>query len=187
MGSSSLDEAFAKVRRDNFLPADVKDQADRDAALPIGFGQTNSQPYTVRLMLTWLDVEKGMKVLDVGSGSGWTTALLAHLAGPKGIVYAVEKIPELKEFGESNVKRIGIKNARYFLAGQQYGIPEYAPYDRILVSASSGKLPKSLINQLKVGGKIVIPVHENILEIRKTADDKHEVISHAGFIFVPLV
>src|SRR3972149_11000846 len=109
-----IDQAFEVVDRANFVPKELRDAVDIDAPLPIGYGHTNSQPYTVRLMLEWLDPQPGEKILDVGSGSGWTTALLAHLVGPKGWVYAVGRIPELVEFGQDNAEGIGVKKAGFF-------------------------------------------------------------------------
>lgn len=114
---SKLDAAFAATPRGNFLPESERSQAGWDMALPIGYGQTNSQPLTVRLMLEWLEVQEGQKVLDVGSGSGWTTALLACLVGETGRVIAVEKVPELVEFGQENCRRIGVDNAEFHAAG----------------------------------------------------------------------
>lgn len=185
--SHAIGQAFQKVKRVNFVPDELKDEAHLDVALPIGFGQTISQPFTVRLMLEWLEPRAGDKLLDVGSGSGWTTGLLAYLVGPKGMVYAVEKIPELKEFGEQNCRRLDIKNAKFFKAGNELGLPQYAPFDRILVSATAEELPSEILDQLKVGGKMVIPVRNDILEISKFGKKNYETITHSGFIFVPLV
>ena len=182
-----IDQAFAQTPRANFLPEDLAGFAQNDVPLPIGFGQTNSQPTTVRLMLEWLEVESGNKVLDVGSGSGWTTALLARLGGPKGKVFAVELIPELVEFGRQNCQRLGVKNVKFYQAGKVYGLSRFAPYDRILVSASAQKLPKEVVSQLSVGGKMVIPVGNDVLEITKTSKIKIEIKTHPGFVFVPLV
>ena len=187
MGSFNLDEAFESVDRREFVPPYLRQSAYIDTALPIGYGQSISQPYTVRLMLEWLDVKPGQKILDVGSGSGWTTALLSHLIGSKGKVYAVERIPELLEFGRDNCERQGIKNAEFFPAGDEFGLPDQAPYDRILVSASADKLPDELVGQLKVGGKMVIPIQEDILVITKTAKDKLDIQKHQRFVFVPLL
>lgn len=180
-------KAFRDVPRENFLPAGLKEEADLDIPLGIGHGQTNSQPTTVRMMLEWLDVKPGNKVLDVGSGSGWTTALLAYLTGPKGKVYAVERIPQLVEFGRSNVKSLGIKNAEFFRAGDRYGLSKFAPYDRILVSASAKKMPEELLEQLDPGGKLIIPVVSNIWEITKRPGGSFEHELHPGFSFVPLI
>jgi protein-L-isoaspartate(D-aspartate) O-methyltransferase len=183
----SINQAFKSIQRVDFVPEDQKDQASIDAPLPIGFGQTISQPTTVRLMMEWLEAQPGEKVLDIGSGSGWTTALLSSMIGPKGRVFAVEKLPELVEFGRENCKKADIRNVRFFQAGKGYGLLQYSPYDRILVSATAQKLPEELLNQLKVGGKLVIPIQNDILEITKTSDHDYESITHSGFVFVPLV
>jgi len=155
--------------------------------LPIGFGQTNSQPSTVRLMLEWLDVHPGQKVLDVGSGSGWTTALLAYMTGKEGQVFAVERIPELVSFGRSNCERLGLKNIEFHPAGDAYGYPAAAPYDRILVSAAAKDVPSELVDQLADDGRMVIPVHDSVIIISKDKQGQLEQKAHPGFIFVPLI
>ncbi|TSC94960.1 MAG: protein-L-isoaspartate(D-aspartate)O-methyltransferase, partial [Candidatus Berkelbacteria bacterium Athens1014_28] len=139
------DKAFAQVNRTSFVLPEYSNQADLDIPLPIGFGQTISQPTTVRLMLEWLDARVGDKVLDLGSGSGWTCALLAKIVGSKGKVLAVELIPELLKFGKRNCQQAGVKNVEFHLAGKKLGLPEFAPFDRILVSAAAEKLPKEII------------------------------------------
>jgi len=179
--------AFAKFDRQNFIPKEIKNLANNDWALPIGYEQTISQPTTVKLMLHWLDAQPGDKVLDVGSGSGWTAALLSHIVGLKGKIYAVERVPELVEFGQENTQRAGVKNTQFFTAGEEFGLPAEAPFDRILVSASADELPQGLIDQLKVGGKMVIPVHNDILEITKKSDKDLDIKKHPGFVFVPLL
>ena len=184
---TSLDQAFKKMERKNFLHENSIVDAQLDTPLPIGFGQTNSQPSTVYMMLEWLEPESGDKVLDVGSGSGWTSALLSNLVGAKGKVFSVERIGELVEFGQQNCDRMGIRNVKFYLAGKEFGLAKYAPYNKILVSASCDKLPKSLLAQMKIGGKMVIPVGNNILEVTKLSDSKIDTITHPGFIFVPLL
>lgn len=169
------------------MPPEVRHMASVDNAIPIGYGQTISQPSTVEMMLEWLDAQPSDRVLDVGSGSGWTTALLSHIVGPKGHIYAVERILELVEFGQDNAKRAGVRNAEFYQAGEEYGLPEYAPYDRMLVSAAADDLPQELIDQLKPGGKLVIPVHNDILEIIKNRQHKIQTTRHPGFVFVPLI
>lgn len=178
-----LDRAFVKYKRQNFVPENVRDYADFDTPLLIGFGQTISQPTTVRLMLGWLEPETGNTILDIGSGSGWTTALLAYLVGQKGRVYAVERIPELLKFGKNNCLNANVTNVRFFLAGKTYGLSKFAPYDRILVSATAQELPKILLEQLKVGGKLVMPVKNDVLEITKINSTKFDTVTHPGFIF----
>lgn len=183
----TVDQAFNEIHRENFVPESIRDQAYIDAPLPIGYGQTISQPSTVRSMLKWLDARAGEKIMDVGSGSGWTTALLSHIVGQKGKIYAVELIPQLVKFGRDNCTAIGVKNAEFFQAGKAYGLPDLAPFDRILVSASANELPLELLTQLKTGGKLIIPVRENILEITKISENDSKTITHPGYIFVPLL
>lgn len=181
-----VDKAFRAVPRKYFvLPADIS-RAHLDQPLPIGFGQTISQPYTVQKMLEWLDIRPGQRILDVGSGSGWTSALLEHLAGPGGRVTAIELVPELVRFGRINCEKFGCQNVEFHQAGEIYGWPETAPYDRILVSASADTIPPELLDQLVPGGKLVIPVHHTILEITKHPRDL-KITEHPGFVFVLLL
>lgn len=185
--TNDLDKAFAAAPRRYFLPEDVRSQADLDVPLPVGFGQTNSQPTTVAIMLRWLGVEPGDKVLDVGSGSGWTTALLANLTGKRGVVHAVEVIPELLEFGRDNCALLNIRNAEFHQAGRRFGWSKEAPYDRILVSAAADELPKELIGQLKPGGRMVVPVRNSVFVIDKDGKGRLSEREEPGFMFVPLV
>lgn len=183
----SLDEAFRVVPRASFLPEDVRDAASMDIALPIGFGQTNSQPSTVSRMLQWLSPQPGNNVLDIGCGSGWTTALLAWLVAPNGTVHAVERIPELLIFAKHNCKSIGFVNVQFKLAGETLGDPDYTPYDRILVSAAAERLPGALLDQLALDGTMVIPVRDSIWVVHKKFDGKVTTTKHAAYAFVPLV
>lgn len=183
----AMEQAFGAAPRRNFLPEDVADQAGLDIPLPIGFGQTNSQPTTVAVMLGWLDVEPGGKVLDVGSGSGWTSALLANLTGTGGSVDAVEVVPELLEFGRANCEKSGIKNVKFHQAGKEYGWPEGAPYDRILVSAAAERMPEELFDQLKAPGRMVVPVRSTVYVIDKDDEGGITRREEPGFAFVPLV
>lgn len=187
MSKNRIERAFEEAQRQNFVRESEKHLVDFDRPLSIGHGQTISQPYTVRKMLEWLDAQPNDKVLDVGSGSGWTSALLSHIVGPKGQVYAVERIPELVKFGRENCKKIGIENAKFYEAGEEFGLPEEAPFDRILVSASADELPKDLLKQLKIGGKLVVPVKNSVLEITINNNSSFETVEHPGFIFVPLL
>jgi protein-L-isoaspartate(D-aspartate) O-methyltransferase len=182
-----LDEVFTAVPREAFLPEAVRSLANANVPLPIGFGQTNSQPATVALMLEWLDIHEGSKLLDVGSGSGWTTGLLGHITGPKGHVVAVEKVPELVRFGRDNCAKLGITNVEFHEAGKLLGWPSAAPYDRILVSAAADTVPQELIDQLKDGGRMVIPVRNSIYIVEKTKSGEVLEDEIPGFAFVPLV
>ena len=184
---SSVNQAFKEIDRIDFVPANLKDKAYIDTPLPIGFGQTISQPSTVEFMLTQLNASSGNKVLDVGSGSGWTSALLSKIVGLNGKVFAVERIPELLEMGQKNCKKFNIKNVTFYKAGKIFGLPQFAPYDRILVSASANELPFELVSQLKIGGKMIIPVKNDILEVIRTSKTEYSFVSYPGFVFVPLI
>ena len=184
---NSIQKAFENIDRGDFVLPEHKNRVDIDAPLPIGFGQTISQPTTVKMMLEWLSPQKSDNILDVGSGSGWTTALLSNIIGEKGKVYAVELVPELKTFGEDNCIQAGVINAKFFLAGKKFGLEKHAPYDRILVSASANEIPKDLIDQLKPGGKMVIPIGNSIFEVIKDKKGDIVIIEHHGFVFVPLI
>ncbi|MDZ5622853.1 protein-L-isoaspartate O-methyltransferase family protein [Nocardioides bizhenqiangii] len=202
-----MDEAFAAVPRRDFLPAWQHPFAGIDHALDIGYGVTNSQPTTVRNMLDLLDPQPGDRVLDVGSGSGWTTALLAHLVGPTGSVVGVERIPELVASSrtalarivpdESVVDRPDSRQERQGLSPFApisvfqaepgvLGWPAEAPYDRVLVSAAAHAVPPALLEQLAVGGVLVVPV-EGVMTRVVLSPEGPVVERHGRYLFVPLI
>jgi protein-L-isoaspartate(D-aspartate) O-methyltransferase len=179
--------AFAAVPRAGFLPRSAVRRASYDGPIAIGHGQTNSQPRTVENMLRLLDVRPGARVLDVGSGSGWTTALLAHLTGPAGSVLGLELRPELVEFGTANVQAAGLGWACVEAARPDVlGRPDQAPFDRILVSAEARTLPEELVDQLADPGRLVIPVSGTLLLLQRRGTDR-TVTRHGSYRFVPLV
>jgi protein-L-isoaspartate(D-aspartate) O-methyltransferase len=186
MRSRRVREAFEATPREHFLPESQRRFAEADQALPLSHGQTNSQPTTVRNMLDLLDVEPGQKVLDVGSGSAWTTALLAHLVGPEGTVYGVELVPELVELGRANLAGLDLPHARIDRADPAVlGRPDDAPYDRILVSAEATSIPPQLLDQLGDPGRMVLPVGSAMTLVVRTGG--HDAVSHHGaYRFVPL-
>ncbi|MEK7651750.1 MAG: protein-L-isoaspartate O-methyltransferase [Patescibacteria group bacterium] len=181
-----LKEAFTKVDRKDFVLKENTLLAYEDFPIPIGFGQTISQPSTVAFMLDLLDIEPGQKILDVGSGSGWTTALVAKAVGPTGQVFAVEKIKELVNFGLHNLAKYKLKNISMEISGKKIGLPSEAPFDRILVSAAAEYLPNDLIKQLKTNGVMIIPIKNSVWKI--TRKSKTEILKQEfpGFMFVPL-
>lgn len=183
--------AFEKIKREDFLPPKIKNLASLNEALPIGYGQTISQPLVVAFMLELLDPKMGNFILDIGSGSGWTTALLAEIVGDKGKVVALEIIPELKEFGQNNVAKYNFVEkgvVKFFCADGHKGYLPFAPYDRILCSASlKEEVPLAWQEQLKIGGKIVTPIGHSIWLLIKKAEKKFKKKEYPGFVFVPLV
>ncbi len=187
-----ITEAFRDVDRADFMPEDIKHLAGQNLAFPIGWGQTISQPLVVAFMLEKLQPRIGDKILDIGSGSGWTTALLSHIVGEKGKVIAIEIIQELKNFGEKNVSKYNFIEkgiAKFVCANGIKGFQEQAPYDKILVSASvqNHGIPQAWKDQLKTNGRIVVPIKSSIWVFIKKSEQKFEKQEYSDFAFVPLV
>ncbi|MGM0385170.1 MAG: protein-L-isoaspartate O-methyltransferase family protein [Actinomycetota bacterium] len=162
-------EAMRAVRREAFLPAEERDRAHLDLPLPIGWGATNSQPTTVLDMLELLDVQLGDRVLDLGAGSGWTTGILAHLAGAEGSVLGLEIVPELAEIAAQRLREAGAGGVVEKAEAGVLGAPDRGPFDRILVSADAGFVPITLADQLAEGGRMVLPAAGEILVVDREA------------------
>lgn len=186
-GNAAVDAAFVATPRVDFLPPAEQQFAAVERALPIGHGQTCSQPAAVRTMLELLGVAPGQRVLDVGAGSGWTTALLAALVGPSGAVVGVELEPELTREAAKRVAATGRTWARVEQAVPgRLGWPAGAPYDRVLVSAEVLEVPAELLAQLAPGGVMVLPVAGRMLRVSVAAGGEPVVTEHGHYLFVPL-
>jgi len=180
-------DAFKAIDRADFVPTKYKFLAYKDEALPIGYEQTISQPTVVAFMLELLEPQPGERILDVGSGSGWTTALLASIVGAKGKVYGVEIVLELVTFGQKNIAKYNFRSVEITQAGKTFGLPLKAPFDKILVGATGSSVPQSLIDQLKIGGVMVIPINEAIWKVHKKSESETDIEKFEGFLFVPLI
>ncbi|MBI2579214.1 MAG: protein-L-isoaspartate(D-aspartate) O-methyltransferase [Candidatus Aenigmarchaeota archaeon] len=176
--------AFRKVPREEFVLPQFRDHAYANEPLPIAAGQTISQPLTVAAMTEALQPEKGQKILEVGSGSGYQAAILAEIAGNKGKIITTEFIPGLAKFAEENLKRCGYKNVFVILHDGSQGYEKEKPYDRIIVTAAAPNIPEPLIDQLKKGGKLVIPVGDEMFLVEKNKEIKKTFLGY--YAFVPL-
>ncbi|MBI3033790.1 protein-L-isoaspartate(D-aspartate) O-methyltransferase [Candidatus Woesearchaeota archaeon] len=181
--------AFMHVPRELFVLEQYKSEAYGDYPLPIPAGQTISQPTTVLLITQALELKKGMKVLEVGAGSGYQASIISKVIGSRGFVYATEIIPELSDFGEKNLRRAGIKNALIVNCDGGRGYEKASPYDRIVVSAACPEIPAPLIGQLKDGGILIVPVGgsmgQKLTRLRKKGSGAETEIL-GDFAFVPL-
>ena len=179
--------AIAQVPREKFVPPTFRDRAYENVALPIGHGQTISQPYIVALMTEKLDLKRGDKVLEIGTGSGYQAAILAQLGLE---VYSVELVPELARAADERLKQLGysvtVKQGDGYL-----GWEEHAPYDAIIVTAAPDHVPQLLVKQLKEGGRLVIPVgpqggYQILWQFTRRGNDL-DAVNLGGVAFVPLV
>ncbi len=179
-------KTFLKVPREKFISVNFRKYAYDDNALPIECNQTISQPFTVAYMTMVLGVEKGNKVLEIGTGSGYQAAIICELGAE---VYSIERIERLYNAASLLLKRLGY-NVKLMLGDGTLGWEENAPYDRIIVTAAAPFVPESLIQQLKIGGKLVIPVgsleYQKLHVVRKTGEGVDHTILDS-FKFVPLI
>jgi protein-L-isoaspartate(D-aspartate) O-methyltransferase len=180
-------EAMAAVPRELFVPAELRERAFDDAALPIGAGQTISQPYMVARIAEELGLDGDERVLDVGTGSGYQAAVLAELADE---VHTIERIPELAEQARRNLAAAGYDNVVVHVGDGSRGLPEHAPFEAIAVAAAAPSFPQALYDQLRAGGRLVVPVggrRGQRLEVIVRSPEGPAVIRSVPCRFVPLV
>lgn len=179
--------AMAEVPREEFVPDDLRESAYDDRALPIGFHQTISQPYTVAFMLESLRLSSRDTVLEIGTGSGYAAAVLAQLVAT---VHSVERIPELAQAAERRLQRLGYRNVQVHVGDGSLGLEESGPFDAIVVTAAAEVLPPPYAKQLVQGGRLVIPLGDSYSQslYRFTKDCEHLISEDlGGFAFVPLI
>jgi protein-L-isoaspartate(D-aspartate) O-methyltransferase len=187
----SVEAAMLRVPREEFLPESIRDDAYVDTPLPIGDRQTVSAPHMVAIMVEHLDLRPGMKVLEIGAGSGYHAAVCAEIVGQEGHIYTVERISSLSSFAEANLKKTGYASVVTVIFGDgTKGLPEHAPYDRIFVAAGAPYIPPPLTEQIAEGGRLLVPVggrfYQDLIRIEKRgAELKKE--SLGGCVFVPLI
>ena len=176
-----------KVPREAFVPASSRHLAYEDAPIAIGEGQTISQPFIVAIMISALEVRRSDRVLEIGTGSGYQAALIAELARE---VVTVERIESLAISARQRLERLGYQNIRVMPAGEELGCPEQAPYDGIIVAAGAPTLPKGLIKQLAIGGRLVVPVgsleSQQLMKVTRTPEG-YTARTLGECVFVPLI
>lgn len=179
--------AFERVERHKFLPLAVRESAYADFPVPIGEGQTISQPYIVALMTECLSLSGDEKVLEIGTGSGYQTAILAELSKE---VYSIERFETLAEKARQMLIESGYSNVKLKTGDGSMGWPEEAPFDRIIITAAAARVPLPLTEQLKEGGKLILPMGESFSQVLSLFEKKKERLESTqvcGCVFVPLV
>jgi len=187
--SKKILDAFRKVPRENFIPEKLKPQSYEDTALPIGEGQTISQPYTIATMLSMLEPRKNQKILEIGSGCGYVLALLSELVKENGKVFGLEIIKELAERSKNNLRNY--KNVKIYNKNGAEGLEEQQPFDRILISAACEGIPQKILFQLKDKGILVAPVGprhiQSLVSIQRQKNKFSVKKEMPGFAFVKFV
>lgn len=180
-------KAMEELPRHFFMAKDFESWAYEDKAFPIGNEQTISQPYTVAYQTALLDVKPREKVLEIGTGSGYQAAILSVLGAR---VYTIERQKPLYDKTKKLLKKLGFGGIRIFFKDGYLGLPEFAPFDKILITAGAPEIPETLLQQLKIGGKMVVPVGKKVQTmycITKTGEDEYEEETFADFRFVPFL
>ncbi len=188
--SRAVLQAMAAVPRELFIPPDQRSLAYYDHPLPIGCGQTVSQPFTVAYMAQLLDIQPGDVILEIGSGSGYNAAVLQEITGPEGKVYTVERIGELVLTARENLAAAGYSEVQVIHGDGKDGLEQRAPFDRIMVTAQGSSIPAALVHNLRDGGYLVMPVTSgdtaDMTRLIKQDNDS-KITTHGAFYFVPLL
>ncbi len=187
--TDTVKKAFLKVPREEFIPEYLKMQAYIDRPLEIGNNQTISAPHMVAIMCEALNIQKGQKILEIGTGSGYHAAIVSQLAGEKGHVYTIERFENLAKRAENNLRHTGITNVTVKVGDGSEGLKKYEPYDRIYVTCAAPSIPNPLVDQLKDLGKLLIPIGSMYCELQLIEKNGIEIQSTdlGGCVFVPLV
>lgn len=188
--SEKVARAMLEVPRHLFVPPHLRREAYNDYPLPIGYGQTISAPHMVAIMCDLLDLKRGERVLEVGTGSGYHAAVVSRIVGEEGLVVTVERIPELAETAKKIYESLGYDNIKVVVGDGSVGYEDIAPYDKIYVTASAPKIPVKLLAQLKNGGRMVIPVGDFVQYLYVVDKDEYGRVvkrSWGAVRFVPLI
>lgn len=181
-------KAFCSVPREKFVPESDISFAYLDTPLPIGYRQTVSQPTMIYMMIKELDIQKSDKVLEIGTGSGYNAALMSYIAGE---VHTIERIPELTRRAKETIRNLGISNVHFYQGDGTLGLPEQAPYDKIIVTAGAPNVPEELKEQMSIPAVLVIPVGDlylqQLLKIVRKGPEEYQEITRGGCMFVKLI
>ena len=189
LSNEKVESAFRTIPRHEFVVPSELARAYYNEPLSIMNNQTISQPGVVSRMTEWLDVQDGQKILEIGTGSGWQTAILSYMVG-NGTVYSIERLPELVNFARENLEKLGIDNAHVILGDGSMGYPEESPYDRIIITAACTEIPLPLLEQLDENGLIIAPVgdlSQSMILLKKISGEIVEIKNESNYIFVPLL
>lgn len=188
--SERIISAMNRVDRKLFVPPHCEDSAYVDTPLPIGFGQTISAPHMVGIMCEALELSPGLRVLEIGTGSGYNAAVMAELVAPTGVVYSVEIIEDLARSAKMRLEQLGFRNVQVFVGDGKAGLPDLAPFDRIVVTCCARKVPPALEQQLVEGGIMVVPLEfetSQVLKKLKKVNGGFQEWSISFVRFVPML
>jgi len=189
LNDDNVESAFRNIPRHEFVPMSELDRAYDNEPLSIMKDQTISQPGVVSRMTEWLDVKDGQKILEIGTGSAWQTAILSYLVRT-GTIYSVEIHSELVKFARENLEKFRLNNTNVILGDGSLGYPQSSPYDRIIITAACTEIPLPLLEQLAENGLIIAPVgdsSQSLVLLKKTSEGIVEIKNQSNYIFVPLL